>query len=111
MSKAEDLLGIKYTEMNKQQRRLYLNKLKKESRKRNSDKIKEQNKRYYENKKSQFSDLQSQLAQQKAMWNELKEWLIKVTKLDKEIRCYLTMENIILEKMNVLEKGANDVED
>ena len=85
MSKAEDLLGIKYTEMNKQQRRLYWKKLKEESRKRNSDKIKEQNKRYYENKKSQFSDLQSQLDQQKVRIKELEKELKEKDKKIKEL--------------------------
>ena len=67
-----------------------------------------------------LNDLQSQLDQQKAMWNELKEFLIKGIKFDKEEieenkeipnlpnRHYLTIENIIIDKMQELEKGEKD---
>ena len=67
-----------------------------------------------------LNDLQSQLDQQKAMWNELKEWLKEQINFDKEEieenkeipnlpnRHYLTIENIILDKMQELEKGEKD---
>ena len=65
-------------------------------------------------------DLQHQLDQQKAMWNELKEWLKEQINFDKEEieenkeipnlpnRHYLTIENIIIDKMQELEKGEKD---
>ena len=68
-----------------------------------------------------INNLQSQLDQQKTMWNELKEWLKEQINFDKEEieenkeipnlpnRHYLTIENIILEKMQELE--AEDVKD
>ena len=67
-----------------------------------------------------INNLQSQLDQQKAMWNELKEWLKEQINFDKEEieenkeipnlpnRHYLTIENIILDKMQELEKGEKD---
>ena len=76
-----------------------------------------------DNKSNKQTDLQTQLDQQKAMWNELKEWLKEQINFDKEEieenkeipnlpnRHYLTIENIILDKMQELEKGEKDVED
>lgn len=70
-----------------------------------------------------INNLQSQLDQQKAMWNELKEWLKEQINFDKEEieenkeipnlpnRHYLTIENIILDKMQELEQGEKDVKD
>lgn len=60
-------------------------------------------------------DLKQQLDHQKAMWNELKEFIVEQISFDKEEieenkeipnlpnRHYLTIENIILEKMQELE--------
>lgn len=68
----------------------------------------------------EIKNLQHQLDQQKAMWNELKEWLKEQINFDKEEieenkeipnlpnRHYLTIENIILDKMQELEKGEKD---
>lgn len=61
-----------------------------------------------------------QFVQLQKMWNELKEWLKEQINFDKEEieenkeipnlpnRHYLTIENIILDKMQELEKGEKD---
>lgn len=82
-----------------------------------------QNGKYKEqlkNKKDKIKKLKKQLDQQKVMWNELKEWLKEQINFDKEEieenkeipnlpnRHYLTIENIILDKMQELEKGEKD---
>lgn len=70
-----------------------------------------------DNKDKRIADLQSQLDQQKTMWNELKEFIVEQINFDKEEieenkeipnlpnRHYLTIENIILEKMQELQNG------
>lgn len=69
-----------------------------------------------------YDKIKQQLNQQKEMWNKLKEFLIKGIKFDKEEieenkeipnlpnRHYLTIENIIIDKMQELE-GEKDVKD
>ena len=63
MSKSEELLGVKYTELNPQQKKIYQNILKKESRRRNPESIKTNNKKYYEKQKQIVTKLKHQLAE------------------------------------------------
>lgn len=61
-----------------------------------------------------IDNLQHQLNHQKAMWNELKEW-IKKTSEEKCKDCFYFQQYFrfdeILEKMQELENGEKDVKD
>ena len=60
------------------------------------------NKKYCEIADEKIKDLQSQLDQQKAMWNELKEWLIQIIKIKGNSPKYYKL-NDVLNKMQELE--------
>ena len=67
------------------------------------------NDKKYSNKK-----LQSQLDQQKAMWNELKEWVSFTQPKninDEFISGVCSAYSNVIDKMQELEKGEKDVED
>ena len=55
-----------------------------------------------DNKSNKQTDLKSQLDQQKAMWNELKEWLVGILKEKQNSPKYYKL-NEVLEKMQELE--------
>ena len=57
--------------------------------------------------KDYIKDLQSQLDQQKAMWNELKEYLIDTLKEKQNSPKYYKL-NEVLDKMEELEQGEKD---
>lgn len=58
MSKAEEIVGVRYSEMNEKQKRIYHNTLRNESHRRNKDKVKEQNRKYREQKKQYITKLE-----------------------------------------------------
>lgn len=60
-----------------------------------------------------IADLQSQLDQQKAMWNELKEWLVRVNQVyinDGFCDCAGAICEVI-DKVQELEQGEKNVKD
>lgn len=67
-----------------------------------ANKIKKQN--------IKLKELQTQLNQQKAIWNELKEWLIETLNKKQNSPKYYKL-NEVLEKMDALEKGEKNVKD
>lgn len=91
------------------------------------------NKQQLDQQKARIEELEGQFAyececnkqfvQLQKMWNELKEWLKEQINFDKEEieenkeipnlpnRHYLTIENIIIDKMQELEQGEKDVKD
>lgn len=99
MSKAEELLGIKYTELNPQQKKIYQNVLKKESRKRNPESIKVNNKKYYEKQKQIITELKQQLAEKDEEIEALRELVKSLgNKCLKEI--HVKLVNVPKEKCN-----------
>ena len=66
------------------------------------NKHKEEIAKFQSSKDYQIHNLQQQLDQQKAMWNELKEWLIQIIKVKGNSPKYYKL-NDVLEKMQELE--------
>lgn len=64
-----------------------------------ANKIKKQN--------IKLKELRTQLNQQKAIWNELKEWLIETLNKKQNSPKYYKL-NEVLEKVDALEKGEKD---
>ena len=60
--------------------------------------------------KKKIADLKDELYQQKAIWNELKEWLSETLNKKQNSPKYYKL-NEVLEKMEALEKGDKDVKD
>lgn len=60
MSRAEEIVGVRYSEMNEKQRRIYHNTLRNESHRRNKDKVKEQNRKYREQKKEYITKIEKE---------------------------------------------------
>lgn len=60
MSRAEEIVGVKYSEMNEKQKRIYHNTLRTESHRRNKDKVKEQNRKYREQKKEYITKIENE---------------------------------------------------
>lgn len=108
MSKAEELLGIKYTELNPQQKKIYQNILKKESRKRNPESIKVNNKKYYEKQKHIITELKQQLSEKDNEIEELKEH-IKFLKNKCLNEINVKLVNVTKEKMQEIRKQVCDM--
>lgn len=69
MTRAEEIAGVKYSEMNEKQKKVYHNTLRKESQKRNPDKVKQQNREYRKKKNQQISQLQAELKKTRRLLN------------------------------------------
>lgn len=91
MSKAEEIVGVRYSEMNEKQKRIYHNTLRNESHRRNKDKVKEQNRKYREKQKQYTAKLEHE--------NKL---LAKALELAVADKC--NYENLMVE--GIVGKGA-----